>query len=111
MTVPAVAPAAGAIDLRPLQARRLGVLQVLNGPDPSAVVAFDENRLPDVWFAGEQFDAHAIERSDVLFSYRRGKALPPGSACQGEGDGKNQDFESTVHGSVFRFPIVASMNS
>ena len=70
-----------AIDFHPLQAGRIRVLQVLNRPQPAAVVAFDEDRLPDVGLAGEELDLDALDRRDPPLGLLRRKTLGRAPAC------------------------------
>src|SRR5262249_1590132 len=49
-----------AIDLHPLEAGRVGVLQVLHHPKSSAVIEFDRNRLADGGFTGHESYVEAI---------------------------------------------------
>ena len=49
-----------AIDLDPLQPGRVGILQVLDDPEPAAVVEFDGDRLADHRLGGDEPDLQAV---------------------------------------------------
>ena len=64
-----------AVDFDALEAGRIRILQILNCPQSSSIIALDEDGLPDERLRGEQLYLDSVHRADMCFDLGWRKAL------------------------------------
>ena len=86
-----------AVDLDPLQAGGVGILQVLDDPEPAAVVELDGDRLADHRLGGDELDREAVGRPHLLARPFPGRIPGAGRMTPPERRGTRQTRESPQH--------------
>ena len=87
-----------AIDFHPLQPGRVGILQVLDRPQPATIVALDQDRLPHHGLAGEQLHLETLGECHLaggrLQRVPLGPCGPDRQVCQEQQDQAPHDHST-----------------
>ena len=92
-----------AVDADPLQSRRIRVLQILNGPEPPAIVELHQDRLADVRLAGENVASRPSATWKVL--RRLGYRIPLSIDVRRAGGSQNDPYDE------FHFPSCVALKA
>ena len=93
------------VHLHPLQPRRVGILEILDHPEPAPVVELDRHGLPDHRLGREEPDLQAVGRRHPARGFHRGVTLRPNRSLDESTRAKSDEYQ---HPNLSHFPSLPS---